>query len=793
MHLQPEIIDQLRQEELEGKLYEKTKKSRPDNLDNLTTLGIHDVLNLLADPVVIVNRQGKLLWINNAVETITHYTKDDLIGKNFFNIKLITAKGKTLLLKNLTKRMLGKTINPYVIEVLTKEGQKLYYEINATIISYQGAQADLVVLRDVNERKLAEKKIDNQQDKLRAILEHLQAGIVLIEASSHTIVDVNPFAAHLIGLPQEKIVGNICHKFICPSEVGKCPITDLKETVNNSRRILITASGEKKPILKTVSSVYLDGIKYIIDSFVDISEIEKTKEALEESEEKIRTITTSAKDAIIMMDNNGNISFWNQAANDIFGYTPEEALGKQLHRFLAPSHFYTAYTSGFTHFQQTGNGPAVGKTLELVALRKNGEEFPIELSLSSVKIKQQWHAIGIIRDICERKEAEKKLQQAKNESDYILNGAADGIRIVSLKKEIITMNDTLAKMVGVTKEQAQNLRCKDLFKSEFCETEQCALRKILKTGESFQEERIMQTQDGTHIPCLAMISPYKDKDGTIIGVIEDYRDITKIIETEQQLRFAEEHLKTLNEELEKKVQERTKDVEHLLKQKDEFINQLGHDLKTPLSPLINLIPFLAKDEQDPKRKELFEIILRNTDYMKNMVMKTIKLAQLNSTNMQLFFNETPLLPEINKILENNSEIFEQNSIIIHNHISPTIRVNIDKIHFNDLITNLISNSIKYTKGPGIIEISAEEKDNYVSITFKDSGIGMNSEQLENMFDEFYKADWSRHDFNSSGLGLSICKKIVELHGGYIYIESEGMGKGTIVNFTLPKYQIKNIT
>lgn len=124
---------------------------------------------------------------------------------------------------------------------------------------------------------------------------------------------------------------------------------------------------------------------------------------LMESEEKFRKISASANDAIIMLDDDERISYWNAAAEKIFSYSKEEAVGKSLHTLIIPVVFRNRHLEGFKEFQISGQGPVIGKTVELAALRRNGEEFPIELSLSGVQIKGKWNAIGIIRDITERK------------------------------------------------------------------------------------------------------------------------------------------------------------------------------------------------------------------------------------------------------------------------------------------------------------------------------------------------------------------------------------------------------
>ncbi len=144
----------------------------------------------------------------------------------------------------------------------------------------------------------------------------------------------------------------------------------------------------------------------------EITKHKHTVEKLRESEEKFKSITESAQDAVIMIDHEANISYWNAAAETIFGYETEEILGKKLHMLLMPERYHNAYSKAFLEFRETGTGTVVGKTVEHVALRKDGAEFPIELSLSAVCLKGKWNAIGMIRDISKRKQLEAQLFQA---------------------------------------------------------------------------------------------------------------------------------------------------------------------------------------------------------------------------------------------------------------------------------------------------------------------------------------------------------------------------------------------
>ena len=240
----------------------------------------------------------------------------------------------------------------------------------------------------------------------------------------------------------------------------------------------------------------------------------------------------------------------------------------------------------------------------------------------------------------------------------------------------------------------------------------------------------------------------------------------------------------LNQELEKKVNARTREVHNLLLQKDEFINQLGHDLKNPLNPLVNLLPIITKEVKDPEIREMLDVIIINVDYMKNLVVKTIELARLNSPKTEFLLEKTNLLNEANKVIEKNRLMIEENEIVVDNRIDKNTFVKADKLRISELLDNLIANATKFTPSGGKITLYTEKEKDIINVSIKDTGIGMETKQINHIFDEFYKVDESRHDMSSVGLGLSICKRIIEKHGGKIWAESSGKGKGTTMIFTL---------
>jgi len=263
----------------------------------------------------------------------------------------------------------------------------------------------------------------------------------------------------------------------------------------------------------------------------------------------------------------------------------------------------------------------------------------------------------------------------------------------------------------------------------------------------------------------------------------------KLQATNKDLKTAQKELKILNQDLEEKVEERTKEIQQLLKNKIEFIGQLGHDLKSPLTPLIGLLPTLQEKTKDPELKELVEVINRNVYYIRDIVVKTLKLERLSSTNLELYLKPFNLYDLIENFISNSSYITKERNLKIKNNINKNLFVKVDQVEFSELIENLFINAVKFTPDGGSIVFNAiKDKDGFIKININDTGKGLTQDQIDKVFEDFYKVDPSRHELDSSGLGLSICKKIVEKHGGDIWAESPGVDQGCTFNFLMPEYR-----
>jgi PAS domain S-box-containing protein len=292
--------------------------------------------------------------------------------------------------------------------------------------------------------------------------------------------------------------------------------------------------------------------------------------------------------------------------------------------------------------------------------------------------------------------------------------------------------------------------------------------------------------------------PFNDTDGSPL-MLQLGIDITQRVQAEEalkgfagnlqaknrELEMLRSQLSIVNQELDVMVRERTADVEKLLAQKDEFISQLGHDLKTPLTPLVALMPRIVEREQDPDLRRLLEIAGHNVTYMKDLVQKTLQLARMNSLYVELDLEPLDLQTELDNTLRNYTVLFKTKAITLNNNIPPGITVRADRVLLGEVFNNLIANAVKYMDDEtGTITIDAAREQEAVVVSVRDTGIGMTREQLDKAFTEFYKADASRHDLESPGLGLTICRRIVERHGGRIWAESAGEGEGSTIIFTL---------
>ncbi len=409
--------------------------------------------------------------------------------------------------------------------------------------------------------------------------------------------------------------------------------------------------------------------------------------------------------------------------------------------------------------------------------------------------------------VCQSSEKDIKIEEEKyrellEEFQFLAENTLDIIFQMASTGEILYINAAVEHIAGYKPEELIGKNFINYIPKRELPKYFKILKGTLKGVEIESFEGHIVHKDG-HLVLLEYSGKVVEKGNqkVIIGTIKDITERKKTDEERkkhaeelramnEKLQKTQEELRALNEELEEKIKERTAEVEKLLKAKDEFIGQLGHDLKSPLTPLIGLLPMVEEEEKDPKLKELINVSIRNVKYMRDLVVKTLQLERLNSPNTIFTMDEVDLVEVVDLVIDTKQLIFKEAEISVKNNINKSLIVQGDRLQLNEIFDNLLTNAAKFTPKGGSVTIDVVKEKEKVIISVKDTGIGMTQQQIDHVFEEFYKVDPARHDLESSGLGLSICKRIAEKHGGKIWAESPGLNKGTTFKFSLPYKQKK---
>ena len=282
----------------------------------------------------------------------------------------------------------------------------------------------------------------------------------------------------------------------------------------------------------------------------DITESRETNEKLVEQQSLLEAITSSARDAILMIDNHGNVTYWNEAATCLFGYSGEEIKGRNLHQILVPAQSMIAHQEAFPRFQQTGEGAAVGKTLELSALHKDGTEIPIELSLSSVHRAGAWHAIGILRDLRWRREAERREKENEKRFRSAFELPLLGFAITSPEKGWMEINGALEEMLGYSREELKNLSWADLTHPDDIAPDVEQFNRIL-AGEidKYVIEKRFLRKNGEVAWTIMSAGCVRKPDGTADYFVASIQDITRRKIAEEAVKHERRLLRTLIDNL----------------------------------------------------------------------------------------------------------------------------------------------------------------------------------------------------------------------------------------------------
>jgi PAS domain S-box-containing protein len=518
----------------------------------------------------------------------------------------------------------------------------------------------------------------------------------------------------------------------------------------------------------------------------------------------LRRIIDFTQEVVVALDDEGHISHLNPAAERVFGHSAMEMIGKDFLILLADPDSSRAYKRGFRQFRKTGSGATAGKTLELRAARKDGKEFPIEISLSSIKMEDTWTALGIIRDISKRKRMIGSLRKYEEKYRLLVDNANEAI-LVAQDGRLKFANPKAVELLGYSVQEMTNSTFTQFIhpddRSLVAERHERRLR-----GEDFPHVYPFRVVDRTGsikwTEINAVRFSWEDRPATLNFLA----DITWRVHAEEELRKHQDHLEELVAErtaelrssvkrLKQEITERKRaeserealitELEAKNRELEQFTYTVSHDLKSPLITIRGFLGHLVKDidrgDEERMRKDITRIS-NAAERMERLLEELLELSRIGHLLAR------PEEIELGAVAQEAARMVAGR--LRERGVTLEIAADLQKVvgdrsRLLQVIQNLLDNAIKFfgDQPDPRVEIGARQTGEETVFYIRDNGVGMDPKHHEKVFGLFEKLDPKSE---GTGVGLAIVKRIVDLHGGRIWVESEGLDKGSTFCFTLPE-------
>jgi len=802
------------------------------------------LIQLSPNPIVI--HDGiKLLFINKAgMKLFGVKRKSEIIGKPIINF--IHKEYKKIVEDRVSKMSTTKRAAKTIREkFLKKNGEVIEVEVTPMMVTFKGEPAIQVLISDLTEKHKKESELKESEEKYKILVENSHSGIGIAN-DNYKFIYANKRLCEMTGYNLKELIGSNFQKFLAKESIQLVADHYMRrqkgETVPSQYEFKIKNKNGEIRYVEISSSVIKDryGNKRTHFQLLDINDNKKSETELIKANVKLAKINeeqnfllNNLRDFIYRHDVNGNFEYVSPAVEQILGYTPEEM--KRIETYFSDNPINE------NAIELTQKAIKTGKTFppyrgELK--HKNGNLINVEISEKPYfNDKGKIDGIaGIARDITERVEFEKvqnalyKISETSNQSvnlDSLFASIHEIIlELMPAKNFYISLFDPQTNIVSFP-------YCVD----EYSERPQSHILGmgltdyIIKTGKSMiiDEKMDLELQKKGKVEMIGKrakiwMGIVLRLTGKITGVmvVQDYYNPLAFGEKEKQiLQFVSEQIalaidrKIAQEQVEKyynalansrdELEESTSELTHLNKvlkkseielkelnaSKDRFFSIIAHDLKNPFSSLLGISKMLTQDLRNMTMKELQE----SSDVMYSSAQNLYKLLEnlLDWSRLQSGLLEIkPKNFNVRELVTHGIVLFstsaEQKRISIKNNINKLHQVFADPEMIDTVIRNLISNSIKFTKPGGLIDITSAKKNGSIEIIVKDNGVGISTNIKRNLFKIDSKVSMpGTENEPGSGLGLMLCKDLVKINKGKISVKSK-IGKGSEFIITLPKFK-----
>lgn len=489
---------------------------------------------------------------------------------------------------------------------------------------------------------------------------------------------------------------------------------------------------------------------------IDVTDRLRAEEGLKESETRKAAMLNTALDCIITIDHAGRIVEFNPAAERTFGYRREDATGREMCELIIPAPLRDSHRRGMARYLATGEGRILNRRLELTAMRADGSEFPAELAITPITLDGPPMFTGYLRDITETKRAEQALQDSEAHFRLMADNAPAMLWVSDADARCTYLSTQWYEYTGSTPDEGLGFGWVECVHDDDRQNAQDAFLQANERRVPFNADYRMRTRNGEYRWIADAGLPRFDAQGEFQGYVGCVVDVHDRKNYEQTLMEAD-------------------------RRKDEFLATLAHELRNPLAPVRNAVQlFRLKGPPEPQLQWARDVIDRQVDHLTRLIDDLLDVSRITRNNLELRKQSVALAEVIQGAVETSRPLIEQCGHELTVIVPPEpVYLQADPMRLAQVFSNLLSNAAKYTERDGHIWLTAALEGREIVVRVRDSGVGIPPETMPRLFELFFQADSSLERSHSGlGIGLSLARRLIELHGGSIEARSEGIGRGS---------------
>jgi PAS domain S-box-containing protein len=616
------------------------------------------------------------------------------------------------------------------------------------------------------------------EERMRSVVNHVVDGIISIDEHG-TVTTFNPAAERIFGYVAAEVIGQNV-KLLMPQpyhgehdgyianylRTGQAKIIGIGREVVGKRK-----DGSTFPMELAISVFRLAERRHFTGIVRDITDRKRAEEELRQAEERMRSVVNHVVDGIITIDERGRIESFNPAAEKLFGYDRAEVIGQNV-KVLMPQPYHGEHDGYIANYLRTGQAKIIGIGREVVGKRKDGSTFPMELAVSAFQIGPRRYFTGIVRDITERKRVITALRESEERFRLLVEGVQDcAIFLLNPDGLVASWNRGAERIKGYTAEEIVGKHFSVFYSPEDVAAgkPQRELDAALAEG-NYEEEGWRIRRDGSRFWATVIITILRDEAGALRGFVKVTRDVTERKRLEQELR------------------RRLDELAEADRQKNEFLAMLAHELRNPLAPMRNALHLMKMPGTEATMvNQARGMMERQMHQMVRLVDDLLDISRIIRGKIELRKEPVDLAVAVCRALETAQPVVEsQGHELTVSLPKQAVWVEGDLIRLSQVIANLLTNAAKYTDKAGRISVSLEKEDREAVVRVRDTGVGIPLDLQPRIFELFVQGDRSlARSQGGLGIGLTLVKRLVEMHGGSVAVASAGAGQGSEFTVRLP--------